>query len=475
MNPQRRRSLVPIWDCTHTLTHTQQPLHHQLLESIQIDKDETSGLIREASGSDSRAFLNTMTGFDHDSSTDEEDTDAPPGQLPLRTSDVTSSYGSINTASISTREHKWRRFFRRCCDGPRLQALLLHLILRSPFVWLGIPLSLAAWVLFYWLGNPKLDFLPGEATLSWWCNFAVRQLVTLELARLSMWLLVDVLVLGTRITVKLLGPLLTLFFIQAKGWPFVVTIWSLWDLCILHGDNDFQVHWFYWTGLKIYNLEDAASGSYIINSGIYLRILLAAVIAGSASAVKRLCLTIVFSKRQCTDFKPRLEKILAEMVLVTEVAALAANSDALSALSEQDELVLPANLDQKKKGVARVGGVGDVHWKSIKFHEVQADEDDEVHYPKLRDTSGSRQYLSMNSSGHFKVRDLLDRWDEPVNKGDKVRWSMWDAMHLPTMAHVCVRRRFRSATYSNSNERWRTWMTRTRSVTTLALRATATM
>ena len=47
---------------------------------------------------------------------------------------------------------------------------LLRLILQPFLVW-GFPFYASAWVLFYELGNPELDFLPGKATLSWWCNF----------------------------------------------------------------------------------------------------------------------------------------------------------------------------------------------------------------------------------------------------------------------------------------------------------------
>ena len=39
------------------------------------------------------------------------------------------------------------------------------------FLLAAIPCWCLAWILYYQFGNPHLDFLPGEATLSWWFNF----------------------------------------------------------------------------------------------------------------------------------------------------------------------------------------------------------------------------------------------------------------------------------------------------------------
>ena len=95
--------------------------------------------------------------------------------------------------------------------------------------------------------------------------------------------------------VKFLGPLITILAIQSKGWPFVVASWGVWDMLLLHGDNEFQQHWLYFTGIRIYST--ANSGSYILASESYLRVLLAMVVAGVATAVKRTAVTIYFGKR----------------------------------------------------------------------------------------------------------------------------------------------------------------------------------
>ena len=180
----------------------------------------------------------------------------------------------------------WKSFGKRFFDK----------IVCSYLVFIGFPLFGLAWILFYQLGNPELDFLPGRARLSWWCNFLGRQVVTFELARLAQWLLLDLIIIRTRLAARLLGPLTIMSAIQAKGWPFLIVAWSCWDLLLLHGDNDFQTHWFYWTELAIYS--SANSGSYILISDTYLRALISMIIAGLAATAKRTVMTVRFGKKQ---------------------------------------------------------------------------------------------------------------------------------------------------------------------------------
>jgi hypothetical protein len=122
-----------------------------------------------------------------------------------------------------------------------------------------------------------------------------RQLVVLELARLTQWIWIDAIIAPNKLVATMLGPLHVIFWYQARGWPFIVTAWGLWDMLLLHGDNPFQLHWLHFTDMRIY--ANANSGSYILSSSQYLRVLLAMVIIGVAWAVKRTIVTIHFGKR----------------------------------------------------------------------------------------------------------------------------------------------------------------------------------
>jgi hypothetical protein len=210
-------------------------------------------------------------------------------------------YGSTVRAMRRSRR-KSRRFWRkvgRCyteCFHPlRNLQRILAVFESAYFLWLSLPLFATAWILYYYVGNPKLDFMPGNATISWWTNFIGRHLITLELARATEWLVIDCFALGSRFTVRLFGPFLTLLAIQGKGWPFKIAAWGVWDLFLLHGNNTFQTHWFYWTGWAIYS--EGNSGSYILYSDLYLRVLLSMLMAGIAASVKRTVVAVYFGRR----------------------------------------------------------------------------------------------------------------------------------------------------------------------------------
>jgi hypothetical protein len=72
-------------------------------------------------------------------------------------------------------------------------------------------------------------------------------------------------------------------------------------MIFLHGNNTFQQHWLYFTGIRIYSL--ANSGSYILASNGYLRILLGMILAGVATTTKRTLLTLYFGKRSFGEKK----------------------------------------------------------------------------------------------------------------------------------------------------------------------------
>jgi hypothetical protein len=107
--------------------------------------------------------------------------------------------------------------------------------------------------------------------------------------------MIDFLVLSTRFVSRTLGPWVTIFCIQSKGWPFVLGAWALWDLLLLQGNSKFDYHWLYWTGIRIY--AEGNSGSYIISSETYLRILLAAVLIAVMTTLKRTMSTLYFGRR----------------------------------------------------------------------------------------------------------------------------------------------------------------------------------
>jgi hypothetical protein len=212
------------------------------------------------------------------------------------------NYGSATVQEIRrTRRRsrrlwrKMRRVLRSCCNPVDNLMWLVRVLRAAYFFWMSLPLFGSAWLLYYYFGNPELDFMPGTATVSWWFNFIGRHLLTLELARVTEWLVIDCCALGSRLAVTLFGPYLTLLAIQAKGWPFMLGAWATWDLFLLHGNDKFQSHWLFWAGIDIYS--EANSGSYILSSELYLRVLLSMLLAGVAASFKRTIVAVYFGRR----------------------------------------------------------------------------------------------------------------------------------------------------------------------------------
>jgi len=224
-------------------------------------------------------------------------------------------------------------------------------ITASYFAVIGVPAALLALFLYYFMGDPDFDILPGNATLAWWLLFLSKQTFMLELAIYIEFFLVDGLALRSKWSVKFLGPLFTLSIIQAKGWPFLTVCWALLDISFLHGDG-----WLFWTDIQL--IKDD-SGAAIMASAQYLRILLAVLFSGLAHAIKRTTVAMYFGKKTFINYKARLEKLLADIVLITEVAELAAE---IQSISKRDENRSGMELQAKGRP-----SVGESKWGSMKF------------------------------------------------------------------------------------------------------------
>jgi hypothetical protein len=63
----------------------------------------------------------------------------------------------------------------------------------------------------------------------------VRQLITLSLGKATEIFVIDFLSIRRRFTIRLLGPWVTLFILQARGWPFLLFMWAIFDFALLSG------------------------------------------------------------------------------------------------------------------------------------------------------------------------------------------------------------------------------------------------
>jgi hypothetical protein len=449
-------------------------------ENLRKD-DDTDGIISETGDSESM---------------DEE-------LLPLTGTEASSQhqnrgwfgYGSADTdgsrrfkrAERKKKCRQWRKKFLKtlgqsCCYGSSPLAEIFHpivllksvgrFITSSWFTKIGLPALLTACFLFYYMGNPTLDFM-SQATASWWLIFLARQTLTFELALIVESCIIG-LALRSKLVVKVFGPLVTLFIINSEGWPFISTSWAIWDLFLLHGDDKFKQNWLYFSVVPIFSPLNKG-GRHILESKLYLRILVAMMTAGFLTAVKRTIVAFYLGQRTFVNYKPRLEKILADISIITEIAELANEADVIAEMKVEAHSSISEAVAAKK----RSGMLSGVQWKSLKEFgppktsnqdrtdsdldvvssgtlsldhtgQVSARDKDEVQSDDLTDSDGSEDEKDSDSesdersndgdpslidnavhdstkphsiaSTHVstsKIKHLLDRWEEPISKTDK--------------------------------------------------------
>jgi len=205
----------------------------------------------------------------------------------------------------------------------------------------------------------------------------------LELAKLSQRIVIDGLILTKRAVINALGPWLTIFFIQSKGRPFVLCAWGFWDLALLEGNGKFKQHWFYFTGLKIYSTGN--SGSFILASDYYLRILFCMILTGIALSLKATFIALYFGRQMVATYKPKLQEIIDDVVTITEVSELSAiATDIASEVGTEEECtgsVVEVPVERNDLSIAKMAYRSAICWSDIRFQnndlndpESEADE-----------------------------------------------------------------------------------------------------
>jgi hypothetical protein len=187
---------------------------------------------------------------------------------------------------------------------PRKASIIFYC--KTALFYLMMPATVVAAILFYWADNPPTGKAgrDGErsgdqntASVSWWILFVcVRQVITFSLARATEALLIDFLSLRTRWTLRIFGPVLTLFIVQSKGWPFTIFTWALFDFALLQGPHSYASHWLYWQShIDLFNVRNPAGE--VVRSVWNKRSLAVAVSVGVIVAVKRLMLGLYLGRQ----------------------------------------------------------------------------------------------------------------------------------------------------------------------------------
>ena len=229
-------------------------------------------------------------------------------------------------------------------------------MVRIVVVGMVLPSLFISAILYYGVGNPMTGDKIGRltdpvahskthASYSWWILFlGARQPLLLALSRLTEVFVVDFLALKTKSILRVCGPFVSLMAIQARGWPYIVTFWSIWNFAFLRGNHNFARHWLYYTGINMFGecliddkgvnrtdvresvisrYPDCNPAGKVVSSDIYLRILIAFIVFGTLVAIKRVWLALYQGRKSALTYGPPLEKLMKRMLLITEVSQLA--------------------------------------------------------------------------------------------------------------------------------------------------------
>ena len=173
---------------------------------------------------------------------------------------------------------------------------------------------------------------------------------------------------------------------------------------------------------------------------VYTRILFSAILGGLAVTAKGTIFALRFGKKQFAEYKPRLEPVLADVVLLSEIATLAEQADKVDeATMEEDEepgsswdpswdlmakakmkqnlneFLWSPSLDRQNSQLSNTSKTDLVEGTS----NDDTEKSDNQPASKPAATTSYPRELRRSESGRLKVKDRLDPWEVPDDKGDK--------------------------------------------------------
>jgi len=244
------------------------------------------------------------------------------------------------TDKLKSEWEAFGQFFRPRRDRMKtyVKTILLYIV---------VPLTGSAAILFYFAGNPGPA---GKPSSSWWLLYAVRQVTTFSMALALQGVFVDFLALRTKTMLRLVGPIVTLLIVQAKGWPFIIFWWSLLNFGFLANASRFASHWLYFQNLIGLFNEENPNGNFA-SGELHTTVMIIGVTVSALVAVKRFVIGLylgrqTFSKSttylQCQSivsvvltislilldslparYGENLANVMNDMLLVSQVAELA--------------------------------------------------------------------------------------------------------------------------------------------------------
>ena len=197
-----------------------------------------------------------------------------------------------------------------------------------------------------------------------------------------------------------------------------MTLWSVLNFCLLFGSHSFVKQWMFWQDVVgVFNAENP-SGE-VLDSDWNMEILVIGLILGITVSLKRLLLGFHLGKRTFSAYSDQLAKIMKNILMISEVAALAKDFEREMKIRENRKDARGSTYVHKDKlfdifddlgedGASAVGAQSSgtsAAEKSVARGNVQYIIDTEDRNP----WSGLLSYTQQQ-----RIIQLLGAWEEPV-------------------------------------------------------------
>jgi hypothetical protein len=275
------------------------------------------------------------------------------------------------------------------------------------------------------VAEEPVEKIEDQASISWWIIFiCIREVSIVIMAKCIEAVIVDFLAIQTRAILRTLGPVITLLFVQSKGWPFLLSCWGILNFLLITGDNRFNHHWLFWQDVWGLFNENNPSGD-VTNTLWLLRICAVASALGAAVSCKRVFVGVYLGRQTFANYSDKLAIIMHKMLQVSQVAIL---SQAIEKKywAEVDQLGDSKYLPQQStRGFSRDN--------LLSLIENANDEADEV---SMMDMSGKSETADemgriidpddvdpftggLSQAQKARINDLMGRWEEPGRSNSK--------------------------------------------------------
>ena len=233
-----------------------------------------------------------------------------------------------------------------------------------------------------------------------------------------------------------------------QGWPSTLFLWGLFNFCLLSGSSSFSHHWMYKASIGLFNEENPAGN--VISSAWNRRIQAIAVALGILAAVKRLLLGLYLGKRTFTAYADQLARVMKNILMISEVAALAkdferemriratrkgvSDNQYAAHLKAQRDKLFGIFDDMDEDGASFGGGMSTAdrssNWGGAKVEYIVDKED-------RNPWSGS-----LSNAQQMRIIQLLGAWEEPVIAERKVEYISVTALLQFRRSMACLHTAF---------------------------------